>query len=130
MFVPYKCLDLQRNTKKFSQIIKSNKVALLIHDFPNLKEPTTTSSAPGQRRTFSITLNGTANVCTGEISERYRKIHLNANPAYRNFIHPEGDGPLPMVLCVNIESARICDIKDKVQHWDVLSAAKEFKANS
>ena len=121
---------MQHDTKKFSQIIKSNKVALLIHDFPNLKETATASSDADQRRTFSITLNGNANVCTGEIAERYRKIHLDANPAYQNFIHPKGDAPLPGVLCINIESARICDIKDKVQHWDVHTAAKAAKANS
>ena len=56
-----------------------------------------------------------------------RDVHLKANPDYAGFIQQAPDStperPSPAVLIVRIESARLCNIKDKVEHWDARSAA-------
>ena len=128
-------LCTKRETKKFRQIVKSNTVALLIHDFPHLKLDEDVKSdvkSEGRPRTesgktYSITLNGTCEVTTGPYAKKLRKIHLEANPEYAGFIKeaPESsaDCPSPAVLVVRIESARLCNFKDKVEHWDVKTAA-------
>ena len=114
-------------------------MALLIHDFPHLKlnedgEPESpkvdggddkVSSQSGHARssscTYSITLNGVAEVATGEFAERLRQIHLDANPSYKQFIErlpsSTDDEPSPAIVVVRIESARICNFKDQVEHW-------------
>jgi hypothetical protein len=125
-------LCTKRETKKFRQIVKSNTVALLIHDFPHLKLDEDAKSEQGRPRTesgktYSITLNGTCEVTTGLYAEKLRTIHLEANPEYAGFIKEAPDStpncPSPAVLVVRIESARLCNFKDKVEHWDVKTAA-------
>ena len=130
-------LCTKRDTKKFRQIIKSNTVALLIHDFPNLKLDDQGTSAPpsppqddgstSKGQTYSITLNGVCEVTTGDYAELLRNVHLKANPEYEGFIKQAPDStpgcPSPAVLVVRIESARLCNFKDKVEHWDAKSAA-------
>ena len=183
----------KRDTKKFRQIIKSNTVALLIHDFPrafasflfllfslhlcvvvvvvvvvhlnllnlnlisfffnfffqsnfisfhfglslpsssDLKLDDEGSAAPPERRassgrTYSITLNGAADVVTGEYAEMLRDVHLKANPEYAGFIQKSSTStdecPSPAVFVVRIQSARLCNFKDKVVHWDARSASQ------
>ena len=53
-------LCTKRNTKKFQQIMTSNNVAILIHDFPHLQCHHENSD---HGRSFSITLNGNVTVC-------------------------------------------------------------------
>ena len=124
----------KRDTKKFRQIVKSNTVALLIHDFPHLKLDDTADDvaavADAKGQTYSITLNGVAEVPQGEFAEKLRTIHLNNNPTYSDFIKKNpnkstGECPSPAVLVVRITSARLCNFKDKVVHWDAKSAASE-----
>lgn len=131
-------LCTKRETKKFRQIIKSNTVALLIHDFPHLKLDEDVKSGGRPRtesgKTYSITLNGTCEVTTGPYAKKLRKIHLEANPEYTGFIKEAPDStadcPSPAVLVVRIESARLCNFKDKVEHWDVKTAAAGGGAES
>ena len=124
----------QRDTKKFRQISKVPTVALLIHDFPHLKlddssppENSPSSSGDEKGKTYSITLNGTAEIPQGDYAETLRDIHLKANPDYAGFIQQGSDStpecPSPAVLVVRIQSARLCNFKDKVEHWDARSAA-------
>jgi hypothetical protein len=138
----------KRDTKKFRQITRSNTVALLIHDFPHLKlneeggpespredsgENDGGGAAEGRARssscTYSITLNGIAEIATGDFAERLRGIHLKANPDYAQFIQRNEElstagKPSPAIVAVRIESARICNFKDQVKHWNKGDAAK------
>ena len=121
----------KRDTKKFRQISQSGHVALLIHDFPHLKlneegEPESprddSSGAAKGACTYSITLNGVAEIATGDFAERLRAIHLEANPDYAQFIKRNkefstAEKPSPAIIVVRIESARICNFKDQVKHW-------------
>ena len=119
----------KRDTKKFRQIMQSSSVALLIHDFPHLKlegsvEVEHVAPNADSGRTFSITLNGIAEVCVGQKAEWLRNIHLAANPDYAQFIQRDdvlstaSGEPCPAVFVVRIESARICNVQDKVNHWN------------
>jgi len=100
-------LSTSRNTKKFDLLKKQRGVALLVHDFGS------NSPASG---TYSITLNGDCSIVedTKDLV-RYRKAHLDHNPDYPQFI--VGDDIA--ILCVNVQSARICDINDNVKKWNV-----------
>jgi hypothetical protein len=46
-----------------------------------------------------------------------RDIHLKCNPEYSQFIAKDPDGNIAVVI-VNIDRARICDIKDQVRFWN------------
>lgn len=54
-------LSTRRNTKKFEQILESPKVAVLIHDFPNIEIPVP-AVAENHGKSWSITLNGLCKV--------------------------------------------------------------------
>lgn len=51
-------LSTRRDTKKFEQILRNPKVAVLIHDFPHLEQ----ESGGHHGKSWSITLNGTCKV--------------------------------------------------------------------
>lgn len=53
-------LCTRRDTKKYNQIVKNTKVAVLIHDFPHLNTPGVDDDSHG--KSWSITLNGTCTV--------------------------------------------------------------------
>ena len=98
------------------EIITQNKnVALLVHDFDSdaVRDSVNYSALSGEKTRFSITLNGTVKVQEGEVAERYRQIHLDANRAYSQFIV----GPEIAIITVDLERARVCDVNDKVSHF-------------
>ena len=124
-------LTTRRNTKKFAQIVDNSKVAVLIHDFAHMhgavSEAAATSSSSSsssggsgssssseETSRFSITLNGDVESMLGVNEDKYRSFHRKMNPGYDQFI--VGDDIA--VLAVRIEKARICDINDKVKHWN------------
>lgn len=102
-------LCTRRNTKKYFQLLNCKKVAILVHDFPHIE----TESQYNQ--TFSITLNGIVSLMqdNDDSSMKYRNIHLIKNPKYEQFIV----GNDIAVIIVKIDTARICDITDKVTYW-------------
>ena len=109
-------MTTRKNTKKFDMLTKQQGVALLIHDFPNPtkveNDVTTTSTSSG---IYSITLNGKCIILDDDNkSESLRKEHLKRNAEYSQFIVGEEIA----VLCVIIDSARICNINDEVVHWN------------
>ena len=102
-------------TKKFNLLQKQDGVALLIHDFPQF-EGSNETSVMETRGVHSITLNGNCEILNNdEKADRYRAKHLENNPDYPQFI--VGDDIA--VLCVNITSARICNINDQVKRWSI-----------
>jgi general stress protein 26 len=119
-------MTTRRKTKKFNMLQKQNGVALLIHDFPQFKKMTEgeedkegevvgDGNGDGDG-VHSITLNGQCVILQdGERAEMYRAKHLEHNPDYPQFIVGEDIS----VLCVNITSARICNINDQVTRWSV-----------
>ena len=114
-------LTTRRKTKKYSQIMKNSKVALLVHDFSHTDGHDNHVDHVGNNGTngiqkFSITLNGQVYDTEGSKDEEtYRQHHLSNNKGYEQFIV----GKDIAVLAVRIEKARICDINDKVKHWNV-----------
>jgi hypothetical protein len=100
-------MSTNKNTKKFDMLEQQNGVALLVHDFD--------TDETNNTRTRSITLNGDCCILTGDDEDKYRKAHLQHNPDYPQFI--VGDDIA--VLCVHVTSARICDLNDKVIHWNI-----------
>jgi hypothetical protein len=59
-----------------------------------------------------------ARVCAESSEEEhiYRDLHLNNNADYRQFIL----GHDIAVIVVELERARICDIKDQVSYWNYI----------
>ncbi len=110
-------MGTRRDTKKYEQMLSCPSVAVLIHDFPHLAvNDEHTSSAKSEGKTCSITLNGYVKVWDAGSEEEafYRKIHLDNNPDYKQFIGPDNVA----IFLVRIEKARLCNIQDKVTHWD------------
>jgi general stress protein 26 len=103
-------MSTNRNTKKYDMLKKQRGVAVLVHDFGG-------SSSKGE---YSITLNGTCSIIQDvAVSERYRKAHLAHNPDYPQFIVGEDIA----ILCVDVRSARICNIADQVIQWSVMDGS-------
>lgn len=103
-------LSTQRNTKKFDMLTNQKGVALLIHDFEQFNRDN------GNHGVHSITMNGECCILEdGEKAEYYRAQHLKHNPDYPQFI--VGDDIA--ILCIFVQSARICNINDQVTRWDV-----------
>ena len=114
-------MSTNKETKKYDMLQQQKGVALLIHDFGD-------SSTSGQ---FSITLNGTCRIVSdSKKAEEYRRAHLKHNPEYPQFIV----GDHIAILCVDVKSARICNINDQVVKWDVSEApatnSEEFPIES
>ncbi len=103
-------MSTSRNTKKFEMLRQQKGVALLVHDFDK--------ESPSDMAGRSITLNGQCRILSGADEERYRAAHLAHNPDYPQFIV----GADIAVLCIDVSSARICDLNDKVVHWNVLES--------
>ena len=100
-------LSTNRKTKKFEMLERQKGVALLVHDFG------IGSSTEGM---YTIALNGNCRIVTEPTKEEtYRQAHLSNNPDYPQFI--VGDDIA--ILCVDVTSARICDINDQVTKWKV-----------
>ncbi|KAG5186739.1 hypothetical protein JKP88DRAFT_36281 [Tribonema minus] len=117
-------MSTRRDTKKYNLLQSSNNVAVLVHDFPGQRSRDGSSSSPplhlssdetGKMETFSITMNGRARIEAGEVAETYREEHRKNNPGSEQFI--VGDNIA--IVSVKIETARICNLADKVTYWDV-----------
>ena len=62
-------LTTRKDTKKYKHMVNCNKVAVLIHDFPNLEVDKHKTSG----NTVSITLNGISSIIYDQkIAEKYR----------------------------------------------------------
>ena len=108
-------ISTRRDTKKFEIITMNRSVALLVHDFEGSDDADASNYEQIRGRTrYSITLNGTVKVQSGELAERYRAIHLASNPSYSQFIVGEDIA----IVTVNLERARVCDVNDRVQHFE------------
>lgn len=106
-------MSTNRNTKKFDMLKKQRGVAVLVHDFGG--------SEGGE---YSITLNGACSIIEDvAVMERYREAHLQHNPDYPQFI--VGDNIA--ILCVDVRSARICNIADQVICWNVAEGQPKKK---
>ena len=100
-------MSTNTKTKKFEMLQRQKGVALLVHDFGQ------NSLSAGL---YSITLNGNCRVVDNQAkSDYYRKMHLAHNPDYPQFII----GDDIAILCIDVASARICDINDQVTKWNV-----------
>lgn len=114
-------MTTRRDTKKLQNILANPKAAVLLHDFPAAKgDFEDTGSPDGARkysRTSSITVYGSIRVLDNgsSIEQKYRDIHKRSNPKYQQFIVGENIA----VLLVMVESARICNVDDKVTMWSV-----------
>ena len=113
-------MSTNKNTKKFDMLKQQNGVALLVHDFDDIdidiqQDNGDETNNETNNKTRSITLNGDCCILDGEDEVKYRKAHLKHNPDYPQFI--VGDDIA--VLCVHVTSARICDLNDKVIHWNI-----------
>ncbi|CAJ1966289.1 unnamed protein product [Cylindrotheca closterium] len=101
-------MSTNTQTKKFGMLQKQKGVALLIHDFG--------SGGNYECGAYSITLNGECRIVDApQKAEEYRQAHLKHNPEYPQFIVGEHIA----ILCIDVKSARICNINDQVIKWDV-----------
>jgi general stress protein 26 len=100
-------MSTNRYTKKYEMLKKQRGVAVLVHDF---------GGGDNTNGNHSITLNGTCSIIEDvERMERYRKAHLAQNPDYPQFIVGEEIA----ILVVDVRTARICNIEDRVIQWNV-----------
>jgi len=113
-------------TKKFDMLAQQSGVALLVHDFVKMPEEEEDGDGDGAAAaagggggggTYSMTLNGQCRILENGTAqaEKYRQAHLQHNPEYPQFIV----GPDIVMLCIDVTSARICDIRDQVTKWNV-----------
>lgn len=119
-------MSTNRRTKKFEMLRRQRGVALLIHDFGSGNGNGNGKGIDGdgdvedeEGGRYSVTLNGECRIETGETAEFYRNAHLKHNPDYPQFI--VGDDIA--ILCVRVTSARICNVNDQVQTWNLGDAA-------
>lgn len=101
-------MSTSMQTKKFEMLKRQQGVALLIHDFGK-------GDDSGRGGKYSITLNGECRIVTGSKAEEYRQVHLQHNPDYPQFIVGENIA----ILCIDVSSARICNIDDQVIKWNM-----------
>eukprot|EP00980_Cylindrotheca_fusiformis_P013481 scaffold3437_cov113-Cylindrotheca_fusiformis.AAC.48 len=102
-------MSTNMETKKYEMLQRQKGVALLVHDFSSRSEG-------GGGGKYSITLNGDCRIVKDPVkSGKYRQAHLQNNPDYPQFIV----GDKIAILCVDVKSARICNIHDRVVKWDV-----------
>jgi general stress protein 26 len=101
-------MSTRRDTKKYTLLTGNSNVAVLIHDFSD-----DSTNHKEEKTARTITLNGTVREESGEAEEAYRKIHLHRNPDSAQFI----EGPNMAIITITVETARICDINDKVHNW-------------
>ena len=107
-------MSTRRDTKKFDLLKCQRGVAMLVHDFGS----SNLGNDNEVQGTYSITLNGDCFIVEDNMdAERYRQRHLEHNPDYPQFIV----GDSIAILCVRVTSARICNINDQVQRWDIKS---------
>eukprot|EP00386_Alphamonas_edax_P007322 GDKI01024338.1.p1 GENE.GDKI01024338.1~~GDKI01024338.1.p1 ORF type:complete len:184 (-),score=47.69 GDKI01024338.1:24-575(-) len=113
-------MTTRRDTKKYTALQTNPQVALLVHDFDQLRRPhthtqedTAASSGCGGG-TCSITVYGEAVEAKGEVAERLRAVHLQRNSKYPQFIV----GECIAVLYVQPRMARMCNINDCVSTWE------------
>lgn len=110
-------MSTNRKTKKFDMLKAQRGVALLVHDFLSTDDDKGSNAVGGGGGLYSITLNGNCRILENgtELAERYRHAHLQHNPEYPQFIVGEDI----VMLCVDVTSARICDVQDQVVKWNV-----------
>jgi hypothetical protein len=114
-------MSTNKETKKFEMLQRQKGVALLVHDFYG------GSGDGGSDGQYSITLNGECRIVTDpKKSEPYRQAHLKKNPDYPQFII----GDMIAILCVDVKSARICNIDDRVVKWDINDASESADCNT
>jgi hypothetical protein len=100
-------MSTNNKTKKFGMLQQQKGMALLVHDF---------QQGGNDAGVYSITLNGECRIVSEtKKAEVYRQAHLAHNPDYPQFIVGEDIA----ILCVDVTSARICDISDRVTKWDI-----------
>ena len=116
-------LSTNKRTKKYDILRKQKGLALLVHEFGQFSNE---GGGCGSIAGYSITLNGECQIETGEEAERHRAAHLKHNPGYPQFI--VGDDIV--ILCVNVTSARICNIHDQVEHWSVQGNANSSSSSN
>ncbi|CAM9604074.1 unnamed protein product, partial [Discosporangium mesarthrocarpum] len=109
-------LSTRRDTKKYQLVKKAPNVAILVHDFGGSsgdRGKSEGASSDGDEWRRAITLNGPACIQEGEKAEVYRSLHLQNNPGSKTFIV----GPNIAIITVQVQTARTCDIKDRVKVW-------------
>jgi nitroimidazol reductase NimA-like FMN-containing flavoprotein (pyridoxamine 5'-phosphate oxidase superfamily) len=97
-------MTTRTDTKKYVLMEKNPTVGLLLHDFPQIQ-----STERSFKRTLSISITGLARIENGADAERFRKIHLQKNMQYAQFI----EGKDKAVVTVKIMQARMCNIQVK-----------------
>ena len=109
-------MSTRRNTTKYRAIEKIDQVTLLIHNFATDKALRSSSGGDSEyTNTHSITLYGNVTILSGEDAEDMRSKHLERHgEGYMQFIV----GKDIAVLSVEVESAKICNVKDEVVTWD------------
>jgi len=106
-------MTTRRDTQKYHNLLGQPRVAMLVHDFPTLRDQETSDDI-GFSRTYSITLYGKVGLPANSAQEeKYRQIHLENNPGSSGFIVGENIS----VLIVCVEFARLCNSDDKVTTW-------------
>ena len=106
-------MTTRRNTTKYEAIQKLDLATLLIHDFPTDKAARAADAA--YAKTHSITLYGSVTILSGEDAENMRSKHLlRHGDKYSQFIIGENIA----VLQVEVNSAKLCNIKDEVITWE------------
>jgi hypothetical protein len=116
-------MSTNRKTKKFTMLERQEGVALLVHDFvPDNNNSGDNDETTNKSNMYSITLNGKCRILPASAgkTEYYRQKHLQHNPEYPQFIVGEDIA----MLCIDVTSARICDVQDHVIKWNVQDGNK------
>ena len=62
---------------------------------------------------------------SGERAEKYRQLHLANNLSSRQFILGENIG----IVSISIQTARLCNVQDKVTYWEAKNPPGEKASN-
>lgn len=116
-------MTCSRRTKKFFNITANPKVSILVHDWSTRQQATNATDLTALLSSLnaaslskhSITLNGDAEILTGDAEQFYKQKMLDSTSGDEARCYIED--PDSAVIAVHFGSARISDKSNNVEKW-------------
>lgn len=113
-------MTCSRQTRKFQNILVNPRVSLLVHDWSTRQQATKatdlttllSSLNAASLSKYSITLNGNAEILTGNSAQHFKQKMLESLPETRCYIEDDS-----AMIAVHFGSARISDSANNLEQW-------------
>lgn len=126
-------MTCSRQTKKFQNITVNPRVSLLVHDWSTRQQATNATDLTALLSSLnaaslsrhSITLNGDAEIITGEAEQYFKNKMLDRLPETRCYIEDDS-----AVIAVHFGSARISDKQNNLEKWKSHDSVEESSSEA